>query len=423
MDAERVRSSRAIAHVGWVGTGLTALVAVAGASALLPGMATPAGADLVLLGLLAIAADLRVDGSVHAHRTRFALPFIATICAGFGPTAALLAAVSVVVVGFVASSAFSGRQIQVRSLVGAATGSAICATVAGVGFQALSRSLEGWEAAAQGAILAYVAFHAAVDVGLRRVGVTAPDFEDVGSAPPLLVGALHIALSLAGLVLLRDGAVLLTPLMLGPIFALRSLFVARARLDREVDQTVSTLALMLQRAHPYTHRHIERVAAISERVALRLNLGPARAQMVHRAAILHDVGKIAIDEEILDLPRKLTDDEYEHVKQHARFGEVILREMESLRDVAWWVGLHHERPDGRGYPEGLLDPEIPIESKIIAAVDAFDAMTGGIDAQDGRPFRRAMSADEALDELERCAGSQFDATVVRAFRDVVEVAR
>jgi len=403
--------------------GLTALVAVAGAAALLPGMAAPAGADLVLLGVLAIVADLRVDGSAHAHRTRFALPFVATICAGFGPTAAMLAAISVVVVGFVASSAFSGRQVQVRLLIRAATAAAICATVAGVGFQALSRSLEGWEAAGHVAILAYVALHAAVDVSLRMIGVAAADVENVGSAPALLVGALHVGLSLAGLVLLRDGAILLTPLMLGPIFALRSLFVAQAGLDRAVDQTVSTLALMLQRAHPYTHRHIERVASISERVALRLNLGAARAQMVHRAAILHDVGKIAIDEEILDLPRALTDDEYEHVKHHARFGELILKEMDSFREVAGWVGLHHERPDGRGYPDGLLDPEIPIESKIIAAVDAFDAMTGGVDAQDGRPFRRSMSTAEALDELDRCAGTQFDMTVVKAFRDVVEVAR
>jgi HD-GYP domain-containing protein (c-di-GMP phosphodiesterase class II) len=141
--------------------------------------------------------------------------------------------------------------------------------------------------------------------------------------------------------------------------------------------------------------------------------------MVQRAAILHDIGKIAIDEDILDLPRKLTEHEYEHVKLHAEYGGQILAEVESMREVSRWIRHHHERPDGRGYPEGLLDPEIPLESKIIAAVDAFDAMTGGMEGRDGRPFRKAMPVDEALDELERCAGSQFDARVVIAFREVV----
>jgi HD-GYP domain-containing protein (c-di-GMP phosphodiesterase class II) len=141
---------------------------------------------------------------------------------------------------------------------------------------------------------------------------------------------------------------------------------------------------------------------------------------VRQAALLHDIGKIAINEEILDAPRKLTTEEFDHVKLHAVYGGEILAEIDAMRETARWIRHHHERPDGTGYPLGLLDPEIPLESKIIAVVDAYDAMTGGMEGKDGRPFRPPMTQDEALAELERCSGAQFDAAVVAAFRQEVQ---
>ncbi len=220
-----------------------------------------------------------------------------------------------------------------------------------------------------------------------------------------------------------NGAIGWCVLLFAPTLALRRYLEAKQRMSASTHHAVSTLAMMLQHAHPYTHRHLERVASFSEEVALRLGLDRHRAMRVHRAAVLHDIGKIAIDEDILDLPRKLTTDEFAHVQKHAEFGGQILEPVEAFREESTWIRYHHERPDGRGYPEGLLDPEIPIESKIIAVVDAFDAMTGGMEGRDGRPFKAPMKVDAALEELERCSGTQFDRKVVIAFRAVVEGTR
>ncbi len=188
---------------------------------------------------------------------------------------------------------------------------------------------------------------------------------------------------------------------------------------REHRQTLEALGLMLQRAHPYTHAHIERVARIAERTARMLGLSPRRAALVHRAARLHDVGKIAIDEAVLDKPGRLTPEEYAHVKLHAPFGAAILEEVAELRSIAGWIRCHHERPDGNGYPRGLKGDEIPLEARIIAAADAFDAMTGGFHEGEKRPYREPISPQEALAELDRCSGSQFDPRVVAAFRKAV----
>ncbi|MEQ1933787.1 MAG: HD domain-containing phosphohydrolase, partial [Fimbriimonadaceae bacterium] len=170
---------------------------------------------------------------------------------------------------------------------------------------------------------------------------------------------------------------------------------------------------------PYTHRHLARVALASEEVALRLGLGTKRARLVREAAILHDLGKIAIDEDILDKPAKLTPEEFDHVKQHSEFGERILAPVAEFQEMKQWIRHHHERPDGTGYPDQLRDSQIPIESKIIAVVDAYDAMTGGCEGRDKRSYRDPMTPDQAMQELERCSGTQFDKAVVKTFKRVI----
>lgn len=203
-----------------------------------------------------------------------------------------------------------------------------------------------------------------------------------------------------------------------PLAAVRFAIKSQARMYEQYYETISALSIMLQRVHPYTLGHLRRVASIAEDVALRLGLSGKRARLVHEAAILHDIGKIAINERVLDKPGRLTDEEFEHVRQHSAYGARILAPVEALRPIVPWIKHHHERPDGTGYPDRLLDGEIPIESKIIAVVDAYDAMTGG-DGQDPRSYREPLGVGEALNELERCAGSQFDSKVVAAFKQVV----
>jgi putative nucleotidyltransferase with HDIG domain len=204
-----------------------------------------------------------------------------------------------------------------------------------------------------------------------------------------------------------------------PILALAIMVESHHRSQKHAQETIIALGLMLQDAHPQTHRHLQRVSDAATEIALRMGMSPETASKVGVAAFLHDIGKIAVDDGILNAPRALTPSEYELVKKHAEFGKEIVSQIPELKDVAAWIGQHHERPDGTGYPNALPEKAIPLPSKIIAVVDAYDAMTGGSNGSDERPYRAAKTPTEALVELENCAGTQFDTRVVQEFRNLV----
>jgi hypothetical protein len=354
----------------------------------------------MLLAVMALVAEM---GSIReiAGPARFCIPILGIVWWQFGSLAAWMTDIAVVLAAVMGMGAVSLRKSR-RSDIGLKVFEAsIACTVASIGaslaLQATGRAEAGSVLGPLAFVLLYLAATGLLKFIMRR--------KEQGATMGALVTILFVCLAVAGVHLVEQGAAPWVALILGPIFAIRSMVLSRLRMEEANRQTVETLASMLQRAHPYTHRH--------------LGLPSARAKLVHQAALLHDIGKIAVDEDILDLPRKLTDEEFEHVKLHAPYGGDILAEIADMQEMATWIRYHHERPDGRGYPQGLLDPEIPLESKIIAAVDAFDAMTGGMEGRDGRPFREPMSVNEALTELERCSGSQFDPDVVRVFRDVV----
>lgn len=208
-------------------------------------------------------------------------------------------------------------------------------------------------------------------------------------------------------------------IMVIPLFSLRQALRYRAQVAENVYETITALTLMLQRAHPYTHEHLGRVAKSAEKVAKLLGLSERRARLVRFAAVLHDIGKIAVDERILDKPGKLSQDEFDHVKNHAVWGAEIVMPVERFHEISTWIRHHHERVDGGGYPDGLTNREIPIESKIIAVVDAYDAMVGTEEVP-GRTYRKPRTHTEAIVELERCSGTQFDPNVVHAFKQVME---
>jgi two-component system, cell cycle response regulator len=155
--------------------------------------------------------------------------------------------------------------------------------------------------------------------------------------------------------------------------------------------------------------HLAEVAELATLTAVRLGLSPSQVELTRLGAELHDIGKIAIPAEILDKPGPLDAEEEWLVQRHSEIGERILAAKPALREIAPIVRAVHERPDGRGYPDGLLLEAIPVCSRIIAAADAFDAMTHD------RPYQRAMPVGQALAELALCAGTQFDPAVVDAF--------
>jgi diguanylate cyclase (GGDEF)-like protein len=176
----------------------------------------------------------------------------------------------------------------------------------------------------------------------------------------------------------------------------------------------SALARAVDAKDSYTRSHSETVSNLCVVIGTELGLSPERLEKLRIAGLLHDVGKIGTPDEILQKPGKLTDAEYETIKQHPVLGESILRSAD-LNRKAGWVRHHHERPDGRGYPDGLAGDEIPLEALIIGVADAFEAMISD------RPYGRRRSEREALEELERCSGTQFDPKCVAALRKGLRV--
>ncbi|MCS7301771.1 MAG: HD-GYP domain-containing protein [Fimbriimonadales bacterium] len=207
--------------------------------------------------------------------------------------------------------------------------------------------------------------------------------------------------------------------VLVPYLTLRQAFVIWARQQELYHQTIRSLGFLVQRAHPYTGGHLQRVAQWARRVAEQLGLPPERCELVYEAALLHDIGKTVLDERILNKPARLTPDEWQEIKKHPQLGAEILSDTPFLSPIVPWITMHHERPDGTGYPFGLRGDQIPLEARIIAVVDAFDAMIGGEAPNQQRPHRRRLSIEEALAELDRGVNTQFDAQVVQSFKRVV----
>jgi diguanylate cyclase (GGDEF)-like protein len=159
----------------------------------------------------------------------------------------------------------------------------------------------------------------------------------------------------------------------------------------------------------YTRRHSEDVASYADFLAGRQNLDAGTCRAIKRAGVLHDVGKIGIPDAILRKPGRLSDEEYEILKQHVALGDAIVRDLPDLAIISAGIRYHHERWDGAGYLAGLAGEEIPLVARILAVADAFSAITTT------RPYRKALSFEEALRRLEEAAGSQLDARLVESF--------
>jgi two-component system cell cycle response regulator len=182
--------------------------------------------------------------------------------------------------------------------------------------------------------------------------------------------------------------------------------------DRRSSASRQTRDILLQVLHerePDLGTHLKGVAKLAMGVGSRLSLIPEELDEEVRAAELHDVGKMAIPDEILHKPGPLSDQEWSFVRQHTIIGECILSAAPALLPVAKLVRSSHEHWDGSGYPDGVAGEAIPLGARIVSVCDAFDAMIMS------RPYRAAMTVEQALEELKTCAGTQFDPTVVDAF--------
>jgi putative nucleotidyltransferase with HDIG domain len=189
--------------------------------------------------------------------------------------------------------------------------------------------------------------------------------------------------------------------------------LGRARLSNQLEenqvQTVLALAKVMESRDAYVANHSRKVTALSVRLARRLECSPGEEQSIRWAALLHDIGKVGIPDEVLNKGGPLNESEWQMMRNHPKSGAEIVRQAANLNYVASLILSHHERFDGKGYPYGLQRELIPLGARILAVADAYSAMT------DDRPYRASSPNDQALHELSRCAGTQFDPRVVDAF--------
>jgi putative nucleotidyltransferase with HDIG domain len=181
--------------------------------------------------------------------------------------------------------------------------------------------------------------------------------------------------------------------------------------------SIRMLAAAIDEKDPYTRGHSGRVAKYSMLVGQELGMSVEDLDTLRISALLHDVGKIGVEDRVLKKPGALTAEEFDLMKQHTIKGANIMRPVSQLKDMLPGIELHHEHMDGRGYPYGLQGPQIPLMAKIIAVADTLDAMTTN------RPYQSAMDIDFALNRIKTLTGAKFDEDVVRALESAVSTGK
>jgi len=186
-----------------------------------------------------------------------------------------------------------------------------------------------------------------------------------------------------------------------------------SRLYQELEemffQTAESLADAIEKRDPYTGGHTQRVTLYTSAIAKYLQLNLMERKWLKIASVLHDIGKIGIEDQILRKPNRLSSEEFNMIKRHSDMGAEIIEHIRQLREIVPGVKYHHEMMNGKGYPDGLRGESIPLLAKIVAVADTYDAMTTD------RPYRKALEKEAAIEELKKCSGTQFDSEVVEAF--------
>ena len=174
------------------------------------------------------------------------------------------------------------------------------------------------------------------------------------------------------------------------------------------------LAATVDAKDPYTNGHSERVADYTRMIAGKLGMSAAEQKSLYYTALLHDIGKIAIPNTILNKPTKLTDEEYDRIRNHTVFGDQILGRVIAMPTLSVAARSHHERYDGKGYPDGLQGEEIPLAARIVAVADCYDAMTSV------RSYSGVRPQADVRAEIEKGAGTQFDPQVAEKMLEIID---
>ena len=197
-----------------------------------------------------------------------------------------------------------------------------------------------------------------------------------------------------------------------PLFLARYSFQLYLDMREAHINTVAALTSAIDASDPFTHGHSFRVSCYALRIARAMGFSARELEMLEYAALLHDIGKIAVQNDILLKEGPLTEEEWKSLKSHPNIGADIVEQLKFLKEAADVIRCHHERPDGTGYPNGLKADQVPLAAHILNVVDAFDAMASD------RPYRKALSIDRVIEELETYKGTQFDSRVTNILLDL-----
>lgn len=203
-------------------------------------------------------------------------------------------------------------------------------------------------------------------------------------------------------------------LFLGPLLLARYSYKLYIDMRHIYIDTVRALSQAIEVKDPYTQGHSMRVSEYAIELGKRINLSPKRMENLKMAAILHDIGKIGIEESILNKPERLTDEEFDKIKQHSQNGVKIIQDIEFLKPASDIILDHHEKMDGSGYPNGKKQGEISAEAAILGISDVYDAVTSD------RPYRKAMTMDEAIAIIEEGKGKHFEPRLAGEFIKMIK---
>lgn len=239
-------------------------------------------------------------------------------------------------------------------------------------------------------------------VWLTNFRWSAPNYMAI-SPLGILIASVYLNLGIAGVLLLMI-----------PLMVARHTFIMYMDMRNQYLSTIKALTKAIDAKDHYTHGHSERVAELAVQIGNELGLPEDFLEKLEYIALMHDIGKIGIPESILNKPSRLSDDEFNLVREHSAVGAEIISNIKFIGDHADIVRHHHERVDGRGYPDGLSGDKVSLGAKIVGVADAYDAMTTE------RVYRAPMSAQDAVAELQSCCNTQFCGDVVNAFVKVLK---
>jgi putative nucleotidyltransferase with HDIG domain len=380
----------------------------------------------VVIGLAIVAAvaersSVRLSSTIEESISALPMLFAAVL---FGPLAALIVAAASMLGDFTSPYLRWGIYTSSRAITASIVGWVAIATSHSFDSRALGLAVSTLVAAV--VAQAFDAMFAAVTVYLRRRGSMV---ETARLLMPVAVAAVPLYAPLVALLAIAYDllSAWATMLFFVPALAAQRLYTlyheqrrltdglteANEQLERANLSFAAALVATLDARDQYTAGHSGAVAIYSRDIARRMGLSDTEQQKVHVAGLVHDIGKIGLPPGLLEKEGPLTLEERRVMQSHSEIGERILANLETYREIAEIVRHHHERVDGNGYPDGLVESETPLLSRIIAVADAYNAMTSH------RPYRDAMPSRVARLRLAQAVGTQFDTSVVAAFEAIL----